>query len=159
MAATGRNKPQQEYLLPEDTGGSTIRNPEFATWSRKTRRFLSFSLVGVLALSLLSFSELNQRNLKEVEESIGLKGDDGLKDFPWEDLVASEKLEYTPCHDGFQCAKLRVPLDWLDTTDSRTAEIAIIKLPADIEGGENGEYWAGPILVNPGSMIETSFTS
>ncbi|CAI4216132.1 unnamed protein product [Parascedosporium putredinis] len=34
--------------------------------------------------------------------------------FNWEDIEPSSQLRYTDCYDNFQCARLLVPLDWLD---------------------------------------------
>lgn len=32
-------------------------------------------------------------------------------DFDWSAIKPSEKLEYHPCYDGYQCARLSVPYD------------------------------------------------
>jgi pimeloyl-ACP methyl ester carboxylesterase len=40
-----------------------------------------------------------------------------------------QRLAWTPCKDGFQCAKLKVPLDYRKPA-GRKIEIAMIKLPA-----------------------------
>lgn len=57
-------------------------------------------------------------------------------------------LDFHPCFDGYQCARLSVPLDWSSSKNRGTAEIAIIKKPAAVEVTD--ERYQGPILFNPG---------
>lgn len=45
---------------------------------------------------------------------------------------------------------MSVPLDYTNPRSKEKAVIAIVKLPADIEGGENSPEWGGPLLINPG---------
>jgi pimeloyl-ACP methyl ester carboxylesterase len=68
--------------------------------------------------------------------------------FDWTTIAPSKTLEYHPCHDGFQCARLTVPLDWQNTSDPRIAVIAVIKLPAIVP--DSDPSFAGPVLTNPG---------
>src|SRR4051794_16850699 len=56
----------------------------------------------------------------------------------------SQKLSWSPCRDGAQCAKLRVPLDY-DKPEGRTIELALLKVPAREQEGK-----VGALLVNPG---------
>jgi pimeloyl-ACP methyl ester carboxylesterase len=53
-----------------------------------------------------------------------------------------QKVDWTDCDGEFQCAKVRMPLDW-DKPAEKSIEIAIIRLPA---GGDK----LGSLLVNPG---------
>jgi pimeloyl-ACP methyl ester carboxylesterase len=54
----------------------------------------------------------------------------------------TQKLTWTNCKDGFQCAKLQVPLDYAKPEGDRI-QISTIRLPA------SGKR-AGSILINPG---------
>ncbi|KAJ4855600.1 TAP-like protein domain-containing protein [Trichoderma breve] len=67
--------------------------------------------------------------------------------FDW-DTKPSRNLEYHDCYDGYQCARLEVPLDWTNNTDTRTAVIAIAKLPAVVS--DDDPSFGGSIFVNPG---------
>ncbi|KAK3185596.1 hypothetical protein K4F52_005696 [Lecanicillium sp. MT-2017a] len=68
--------------------------------------------------------------------------------FDWSKVHPSTDLEYHACYDGFQCARLTVPFDWLNETDPRVAAIAVIKLPAVVP--DTDPSFAGPVLTNPG---------
>ncbi|RPA87434.1 alpha/beta-hydrolase [Ascobolus immersus RN42] len=112
-------------------------------------------MLGLLAATLVSL-RFSNGHLEDIDQLSGVSdrnSDKPVEEFDWKQLAASEDLVYTPClasYGNFQCAKLKVPLDWTDPSDQRTAEIAIIKLPASIDGGEENPNWAGPILINPG---------
>ncbi|KAI5257360.1 hypothetical protein E4T42_00994 [Aureobasidium subglaciale] len=71
-------------------------------------------------------------------------------EFSWDNLPANESLVYQDCFDGFHCARLQVPLDWLneDETDNRTVGIAIIKVPAVVPVTDS--RYGGAIVLNPG---------
>ncbi len=69
-------------------------------------------------------------------------------DFDWDTITPSEHLAYHDCYDEYQCARLEVPLDWLNASDTRRATIAMIKLPAIVP--DTDETFGGPIFTNPG---------
>ena len=69
-------------------------------------------------------------------------------DFDWESITPSPDLIYHDCYPGYQCARLQVPLDWLDPTNSHTAAIALVKRPASVHPTD--PTYGGPILLNPG---------
>lgn len=68
--------------------------------------------------------------------------------FDWDTIKPTPQLVYHDCYDSFKCARLEVPLDWKNTTDSRRAAIAIIKLPAAVPA--NSSTFGGTIFANPG---------
>ncbi|KAL5418124.1 hypothetical protein PMIN04_007438 [Paraphaeosphaeria minitans] len=71
------------------------------------------------------------------------------ENFNWDAINATEDLQFHPCFDAFQCAKLKVPLDWFNGTHpNASASIAIAKLPAEVPVDD--PRYAGPILINPG---------
>ncbi|RJL31877.1 alpha/beta hydrolase [Bailinhaonella thermotolerans] len=55
----------------------------------------------------------------------------------------SQSLDWSDCGDGFECAKLAVPLDY-DNPGGDRIEISVIRLPAQ------GSGRIGSLLVNPG---------
>ncbi|KAG9637629.1 hypothetical protein KCU64_g14125, partial [Aureobasidium melanogenum] len=70
--------------------------------------------------------------------------------FSWENTLANKSLVYHDCFDGFQCAKLQVPLDWTadEGTDNRTVDIALIKVPATVPVTDS--RYGGAVVLNPG---------
>ncbi|PKK50094.1 hypothetical protein CI102_6654 [Trichoderma harzianum] len=68
--------------------------------------------------------------------------------FEWDDIKPSDELEYQDCYGEFKCARLEVPLDWLNETDTRVATIAMIKLPAVVP--DDDPTFGGTIFTNPG---------
>ena len=63
----------------------------------------------------------------------------------WDDIAPSRNITWSKCFGDFNCAKLDVPLDWLDPSDDARAIIAIIRLRAtDLDD------YRGPAIFNPG---------
>lgn len=63
-------------------------------------------------------------------------------------------LTWKPCHDQFQCATLRVPLNWFATADNapssdKTISIAVVKQPATDADP------IGSLIMNPGGPGES----
>lgn len=56
----------------------------------------------------------------------------GASEFNWAAVKPTAHLQYHPCYDGFCCARLQVPMDWLNHTDNRTVTVAILSLPAKV---------------------------
>ncbi|KAL7929402.1 TAP-like domain-containing protein [Trichoderma chlorosporum] len=68
--------------------------------------------------------------------------------FNWSNITPSSDLEYHDCYGEFKCARLQVPLDWLNETDTRVATIAMIKLPAVVP--DEDPTFGGAVFTNPG---------
>lgn len=68
--------------------------------------------------------------------------------FDWDTIPPSDHLEYHDCYEQYNCARLQVPLDWLNETDTRVATIAMIKLPALVP--DDDPTFGGSIFFNPG---------
>jgi len=74
-----------------------------------------------------------------------------------------QKLSWAGCRDGYQCAKLTVPVDYADPSGA-TIELSVIKLPAG-----KPKQRLGSLVVNPGGpgasgvdyarRAETSFSA
>ncbi|KAK4493934.1 hypothetical protein PRZ48_015120 [Zasmidium cellare] len=70
-----------------------------------------------------------------------------------DNIKPSPELRYSSCYDGFQCARLELPLNWnatgpQDPTYNETYNMAIIRLPAQVPVDD--PRYGGPILINPG---------
>lgn len=68
--------------------------------------------------------------------------------FDWDAVTPSHDLEYHDCHGTFQCARLLLPLDWLDEKSNETIALAIIKSDAVVD--RDDPTYGGPVLSNPG---------
>lgn len=69
--------------------------------------------------------------------------------FSWEGTPSSESLQYHDCGDGFQCARLEVPMDYNRTdSESRKFTLAVVRLPAKVPVGD--PRYGGAVLINPG---------
>lgn len=66
-------------------------------------------------------------------------------------ISPSVSLEYHPCFEGFQCARLEVPLNWNETVEGESdkAAIAVIKKPSKV--AVTDPRYGGIILFNPGN--------
>ncbi|PNS20103.1 hypothetical protein CAC42_5553 [Sphaceloma murrayae] len=68
--------------------------------------------------------------------------------FSWDTLPTLPELEYVPCYDGYQCARLELPLDYWNGTTDKNISLAVMKLPATVSVDD--PKYKGPILINPG---------
>ncbi|KAF2627749.1 hypothetical protein BU25DRAFT_410405 [Macroventuria anomochaeta] len=69
--------------------------------------------------------------------------------FQWSQIKPKKHLEFHKCFDGFECAKLSLPLDYFNGTyPDDTVSVAIAKLPAKVTIDD--PRYGGPILLNPG---------
>ncbi|PIL33855.1 hypothetical protein GSI_03561 [Ganoderma sinense ZZ0214-1] len=73
-------------------------------------------------------------------------GTERMKEIDWESLEPSTEINWTPCYDDQQCARLLLPLDYLsaDEGGAQTA-IALRMIPA-----KDRTNYRGTLLVNPG---------
>lgn len=73
-------------------------------------------------------------------------------DFDWNSITPSWDLEYIRCYDDLECARLLMPLDWLQEDEQKrrnqTVAIALIKQPAVVPASH--QQYGGSILTNPG---------
>ncbi|KAI9896090.1 hypothetical protein N3K66_008990 [Trichothecium roseum] len=69
-------------------------------------------------------------------------------EFDWASLAASKDLEYYDCYGEYKCARLELPLNWLDESNDRTVGIAIMKLPAAVP--DDDPSFGGTVFTNPG---------
>ncbi|OAA64580.1 hypothetical protein SPI_03227 [Niveomyces insectorum RCEF 264] len=60
-------------------------------------------------------------------------------------LAGEINLSWTACYDGYECARLDVPMDWLDPTDEERVVLAVIRLSA-----VRRDDYRGAVFFNPG---------
>ncbi|KAK1829949.1 hypothetical protein QBC39DRAFT_412302 [Podospora conica] len=68
--------------------------------------------------------------------------------FRWSDIPPSRTLTWHPCYLSLDCARLDVPLDWLDPSDDHRVALAVIRLRASTRNETAPRR--GPIIFNPG---------
>ncbi|KAH9213173.1 prolyl aminopeptidase-like protein [Leptodontidium sp. 2 PMI_412] len=83
------------------------------------------------------------RGWLHIEDVGGVKS--GVAGWKWSQIKPSRNLVWYQCYEQYDCARLDVPLDWLDPTDLRRATIAIIRYNATDRTNYNG-----PVFINPG---------
>lgn len=82
--------------------------------------------------------------------------------FSWAKIPPSRTLEWHPCFGpGYDCARLDVPMDWLDPSDDERVILAVARLRAATHShssndstattdGDGGDDYRGPVFFNPG---------
>lgn len=68
--------------------------------------------------------------------------------FDWDSITPTTDLQYHDCYAAYKCARLKLPLDWKNSSDPRTVSIAITKLPAKVS--DSDPTFGGSIFTNPG---------
>lgn len=68
----------------------------------------------------------------------------------WDQIDPSPTLKYHNCGDEFQCARLKVPMDYNRTKGGRTFALAVVRLPAKVPVTD--PRYGGAVLINPGML-------
>ncbi|KAA8570852.1 hypothetical protein EYC84_000243 [Monilinia fructicola] len=63
----------------------------------------------------------------------------------WESIEPSSELAWHQCFDEFDCARLEVPLDWLEPTNSSKVVLAVLR-----KNATSKVDYKGPLFINPG---------
>ncbi|CZR55452.1 uncharacterized protein PAC_05340 [Phialocephala subalpina] len=116
-------------------------------WGMRTRTHISI----FLSLALISWC-FYQRFPFEPHYGVPsgiIKKPGPTEDFAWTKLTPTRHLEYTPCFENFECARLDVPMDYNSTaSDASRVAVAVIRYPAPVPVIH--PQYGGPILLNPG---------
>ncbi|KAJ8111546.1 hypothetical protein OPT61_g5881 [Boeremia exigua] len=113
-------------------------------------RFLTAftSLVLIAGLDTI-FPSLKHRFIPEWSSQPRVGTSHSSRSFEWSQIDPKEYLEFHKCFDGFECAKLALPLDYFNGTfPDEKISVAIAKLPAKV--AVDDPRYGGPILLNPG---------
>ncbi|WP_426998244.1 alpha/beta hydrolase [Pseudarthrobacter sp. N5] len=97
---------------------------------------LAMALASCSILGLSNDDSAKGPSTGQADSSIAASAPDGLRDF------YSQQVVWSACENGFQCAKVKVPLDY-GKPDGDTIEIAALKVSS------TGKK-SGSLLVNPG---------
>lgn len=105
------------------------------------------SVVALFVLAFLGFTIHQSANPDQEVWSIDLPEDSEALPFSWESIEPSRSLKWQPCFDGqYDCARLDLPVDWLNPTDDDRVILAIARLPAV----DKDDDYRGPVFFNPG---------
>ncbi|KAH7141086.1 proteinase [Dactylonectria macrodidyma] len=143
--------PSGSHILPSPLAAST------SLLGRITARAPRISLACILLWIIASFSYLSNINTSPPWGFQQQPDAEEDEQFRWEDVTPHTSLQYVPCYESFQCARLSVPLNWNSSAAAQKtgprAAIAIIKLPAKVSVTD--PRYGGPVLVNPGGPGES----
>jgi hypothetical protein len=127
----------------------------------KTRKYvnraiLGFGLSAVLLLLARKYwetttnqAELSLPVLNDGSQSSTVTVDENNKNFTWSDITPSRELDWHSCYDDqFDCARVDLPMDWLEPSEDHRIILAVIRLRADVE--PNSLDYKGPVFFNPG---------
>ncbi|KAI0137448.1 TAP-like protein-domain-containing protein [Xylariales sp. AK1849] len=114
------------------------------TGAHRRRRRRAAPLIGLLGVAALYYVCRGVSYVPSV--FIDAKAGSPTGGWDWAELKPSKDLEWRKCYDGkFDCARLDVPLDWLDPSDEERVVLAVIRAPAKTQ-----ENYGGPVFINPG---------
>jgi pimeloyl-ACP methyl ester carboxylesterase len=122
---------------------------------RTERRAALLLLAAVLTLSSCTFpSSTSGSNAKTTALPTASAAPGGVTDPATDAKFAAfyrQQVGWSACDDGFECARVKVPLDWAKPGGA-TIELAVVKLPAE------GSRKLGSLLVNPGGPGASGIT-
>ncbi|KAI1137656.1 alpha/beta-hydrolase [Hypoxylon sp. FL0543] len=121
-------------------GGGSMRS-QSRSWNIATR-----TVLGLFSLLLVLWHMQWARTL--LNGPIDRKSEHVDADWNWSDIKPSRTLRWQRCYDDtYDCARLDVPMDWLEPSDDprQRVALAVIRLRAT----ELADY-KGPIFFNPG---------
>ena len=113
---------------------------------RSLTRVVRFSL-GLLTVALLHGGAYARDDTRTSTWNTRLEHrEDGTGNFNWTDIEPSRKLRWHVCYNGaYECARLDVPMDWLDPTDDKRVVLAVSKIRAT-----DTDNYKGVAFFNPG---------
>lgn len=125
----------------KSTGSSPLSGRSLKPWREKAGRWI----LALLATVVIVKSWINFVPVKKSQDLDSLSA----VPFRWEQVQPSERLYYHDCGNGFQCARLEVPMDYESLeSQARKFVLAIVKIPAKVPV-EDPRY-GGVMLINPG---------
>ncbi|KAL3412776.1 TAP-like protein-domain-containing protein [Aspergillus fumigatus] len=132
-------------VLKKQNGSSRPSSPIPVGRQNKARP-ITLALMGLAAFLWLILPDAVPRSTAKGENNARPPA------FSWDQctqITPSNSLEYHDCFDGFQCARLEVPMDYhRENGRGRQMAIAIVRLPAKIPVTDS--RYGGAVLINPG---------
>ncbi|KAJ5108463.1 hypothetical protein N7456_005138 [Penicillium angulare] len=132
-----------------DSRPRPVRPPTL--WRERGNKAARFGLM-LLATLILVKTWLDLASVEKVQGPDPNSNPDPVSSsepFSWDQILPSEKLQYHDCDDGFQCARLEVPMDYeAKDPKARKFTLAIAKLPAKVPISD--PRYGGAVLINPG---------
>lgn len=103
--------------------------------------------LGLLAIVLLFDGVYAHDNWRTGIGGAGLRRREAIsEEFNWAGIKPSRKLLWHSCYDGaYECARLDVPMDWLDPSDYKRVILAVSKIKAT-----DTDNYKGAAFFNPG---------
>ncbi|KAI0599616.1 alpha/beta-hydrolase [Biscogniauxia sp. FL1348] len=140
--------PKEAYKLHAKSGTefSMARPTNTSRW--KSWRPAVGAALGLLAISLFLRRFDGAYIVKRILYQFHGRSDDATTraDWDWGSIQSRRTLYWHRCYDDmYDCARLDVPMDWLDPSDSERVILAVIRLRAT----ERDDY-RGPVFFNPG---------
>lgn len=124
------------------------------SYEHLTQRHLGRSVTRNSAVIILAFVAAAQIvwhqafYMARFEETSTALGPSVAEGFSWSNIVPSHNLDYHPCYDGLECARLLVPLDYNDPSEPAQIAIAVIRRPARVP--LTSRNYGGAVIINPG---------
>ncbi|KAI4158419.1 MAG: hypothetical protein LQ342_007460 [Letrouitia transgressa] len=89
------------------------------------------------------------------DNDIPLSGYSSDSNEPWASITPSSLLDFHDCFDGFQCARLDLPMDWnqTDAESGPRVQLAVVKLPAKVPVTDI--RYGGPLWLQSGGPGES----
>lgn len=121
--------------------------PHFAPPAPTARRGRHWKPASFVAFSLLSLAALHHGFKRLTCSHAPLSHPEAVeRSFSWSEIEPSRTLDWHKCFDKqYDCARLDVPLNWLEPSDAQRAIIAVIRLRAT----DTADY-RGAMIFNPG---------
>ncbi|KAI1077737.1 alpha/beta-hydrolase [Whalleya microplaca] len=109
-------------------------------------RLAASALIGLVMISFL----LRQLNGFRITDHLamqqGVPEEAAPTDLKWSDIEPSRKLQWQRCYNNtYDCARIDLPMDWLDPSEDERVVLAVIRLRATAT-----DDYKGPIFFNPG---------
>ncbi|KAJ5912957.1 Peptidase S33 tripeptidyl aminopeptidase-like C-terminal [Penicillium tannophilum] len=125
----------------KSTASSPLSGRRSRPWREKAGRWiLAFLATVVIVKSWINFVPMGKLQDPDPFSTVT---------FRWEEVQPSETLYYYDCGNGFQCARLEVPMDYeCMESQARKFVLAIVKIPAKVPVGD--PRYGGAVLINPG---------
>lgn len=112
------------------------------------KRFLILTTLPSLALFLTYIAIRTNIWFTEGADVLPSKHVVVQESFSWNKLSTKPYLDYSDCYDGFQCARLELPMDYWNGTTNATISLAVIRKPATVPVTD--PRYGGAVLLNPG---------